>query len=296
LGFDVWMGNNRGNIFSSESVNLNPKSKEFWQFTWDEMAKYDFPNMVGYVLNATQAKTLGYVGHSEGTLQVFAGLSVQPEFVSKLNSFVGLGPVVEVGHITNFFFKFLADTDAEEIFVLLGDKQFLPDSQLLNRLFAPVCRVTPALCDSVIEFICGPHRGAFNNSRMQVVASHEPDGTSVNNMVHFAQAVKKKNFAMYDWGSKQENEKHYGQHEPPNYNFSNFPSDKLPVALYYGNLDELADPTDVAWIIGHLNTPPQIAVELNDYAHLDYVWDDTAYAYFYPQLIDFLKTYAVNAF
>eukprot|EP01101_Sappina_pedata_P012874 TRINITY_DN9222_c0_g1_i1.p1 TRINITY_DN9222_c0_g1~~TRINITY_DN9222_c0_g1_i1.p1 ORF type:complete len:404 (-),score=127.47 TRINITY_DN9222_c0_g1_i1:73-1284(-) len=298
LGFDVWMGNNRGNMYSIDSVNLNPKSKEFWEFSWDQMAQYDFPNMVDYVLSATGAKTLGYIGHSEGSLQVFAGLSERPEFAQKLNSFVALGPIVYVGHITNLFLRTLADLDVEEIFLLLGEKQFLPNSALLDKLFPSVCRTVPGLCDSVIEFICGPHRGAFNNSRMQVVAAHEPGGTSVVNVAHFAQNIKKKNFVMYDWGSKKKNEEHYGhgQHEPPAYNFSNFPSQNLPVALYYGNRDELADPTDVAWIIGHLPTSPQIAVELDDYAHLDYTWDYTAYAYFYPQLTNFLKTYAVQAF
>jgi len=90
--------------------------------------------------------------------------------------------------------------------------------------------------------------------------------------------------------------KHYHQPTPPNYNFSNFPSQHLPIALYYGTHDELADPTDVAWLIGHLPTPPQIAVELNDYAHLDYVWDYTAYALFYPTIVQFLKNGSEGVF
>jgi len=295
-GFDVWMGNNRGNQYSKNSTTIDPNSKEFWQFSWDQMAEYDFPNMVEYIRNYTNAATIGYVGHSEGTLQVFAGLSRFPQYGSMLNSFVGLGPVATVGHITNYFFKFLADVDFQVLLEIIGEKQFLPNSKILDDIDPVVCRDTPGICDDVIEFICGPHRGAFNNSRMQVVAAHEPSGSSVQNMAHFAQGVKKDNFAMFDYGSRHKNKEHYGQHDPPTYDLSNFPSQSLPVALYYGTEDELADPTDVAWLIGHLPSPPEIAVELNGYAHLDYVWDYTAYNFFYPQLVSFLKNNSVKAF
>jgi lysosomal acid lipase/cholesteryl ester hydrolase len=38
-GFDVWMGNVRGNTYSNDHVKLNPKKREFWRFSWDEMVK-----------------------------------------------------------------------------------------------------------------------------------------------------------------------------------------------------------------------------------------------------------------
>jgi len=87
--------------------------------------------------------------------------------------------------------------------------------------------------------------------------------------------------------------KHYNQTTPPNYDLSRFPSQTLPVALWYGTADELADPTDVAWLISHLPSPPQIAVELNSYAHLDYVWDDDAYIQFYPNVVSFIRNHSL---
>jgi len=293
-GFDVWMGNNRGNIYSKANVKLSPKQKTFWEFSWDQMAWFDFPDMVNYIRNYTGYPKIGYVGHSEGSLQVFAGLSLKPEFADALTTFVAFGPVVKVGHITNLFLQALAVLDLDEIFVLLGDKDFMPQIKFLNDLFPAFCRAIPGMCDSVIEFICGPHRGAFNNSRMQVVAAHEPGGTSVQNIVHFAQAIRKDNFAMYDWGSSKANKEHYNQSTPPIYNFTNFPSKKLQTSLFYGTADELADPTDVAWLIGHLQSPPFFALELNNYAHLDYVWDYEAYLQFYPTVVSILTNSSVR--
>jgi pimeloyl-ACP methyl ester carboxylesterase len=283
------MGNNRGNKYSIAHTHLDPKGKEFWEFSWDQMALYDFPDMVNYVINQTGFENIGYVGHSEGTMQVFAGLSYNPSLSSKINSFVALGPVAEVGHITNEIMRALAALDVALIFEIFGVKEFLPSSALLNELFSGVCRDTPFLCDDIIELLCGKHNGAFNNSRMQVVGANEPGGTSVQNVAHFSQGVRKKDFAMFDYGTREENMKHYNQPTPPSYNLTNFPSKSVPVSLFYGTADELADPTDVAWLIGNLPMPPVYAIELKDYAHLDYVWDYTAAQVFYPTIVSLLN-------
>ena len=40
-GYDVWLGNYRGNHESREHMKLDPDwDSDYWQFSWDEMAKY----------------------------------------------------------------------------------------------------------------------------------------------------------------------------------------------------------------------------------------------------------------
>merc|ERR1711990_774331 len=52
-GYDVWLGNFRGNTYSRGHLSLNPDlDHQFWRFTWDEMAKYDLPTMLDYVMEA----------------------------------------------------------------------------------------------------------------------------------------------------------------------------------------------------------------------------------------------------
>ena len=54
LGYDVWLGNVRGNKYSREHVHYNAdQDAEFWQFSFDEMAKYDLPAYFEYVANKT---------------------------------------------------------------------------------------------------------------------------------------------------------------------------------------------------------------------------------------------------
>ena len=67
-GFDVWLGNNRGNTYSRSHVNYTTDDVEFWDFSFHEMGIYDLPAEINYILNATSETSIGYVGHSEGTI------------------------------------------------------------------------------------------------------------------------------------------------------------------------------------------------------------------------------------
>jgi len=66
-GYDVWLGNFRGNIYSRNHTDMDPDQEQFWRFSWDEMGQYDLPAMLFYVTKHTGQSTLVYVGHSMGT-------------------------------------------------------------------------------------------------------------------------------------------------------------------------------------------------------------------------------------
>ena len=66
-GYDVWLGNNRGNNFAIYNTELSHKDKEFWDFSWEEMGTHDTPAFIDFILGKTGLKNLTYIGHSEGT-------------------------------------------------------------------------------------------------------------------------------------------------------------------------------------------------------------------------------------
>jgi pimeloyl-ACP methyl ester carboxylesterase len=62
-GYEVWLGNNRGNGVSMRHKTLNPMKSEFWNFSFDHMAKYDLPANINFVLKTSGAATMTYIGH-----------------------------------------------------------------------------------------------------------------------------------------------------------------------------------------------------------------------------------------
>ena len=79
LGYDVWCGNNRANQYSRKHDTLNPDNsvdaKQFFNFSFWEMAKYDAPNQIDYVRDITGKDKVSYMGHSQGTTQMFTALA-----------------------------------------------------------------------------------------------------------------------------------------------------------------------------------------------------------------------------
>ena len=85
---------------SNEHLFLNPKiGSDYWNFTVHELALYDVPAHVDYILEETNATQVIYVGHSQGTTQWFLANSLHTDLHLKFKAFVGIAPVVHAGHI-----------------------------------------------------------------------------------------------------------------------------------------------------------------------------------------------------
>jgi len=233
------------------------------------------------------------VFHILGTLkaQFFAGLAEDPSLGSKINFFAGLGPVMTVGNMGVTLLRVISDLGITRMIELFGN-QFLPEPVKLHRVFIDFCFLCNACCTDVIEAFCGKHQGSFNNTRMPVMSAHEPSGSSTLNMLHWSQGVKSGKFQKYDYG-KAGNLVHYNSLYPPEYNMSNFPK-SVPIALYTGEKDMLANMKDTNALVGTLVNVGANLVEwisLPDYAHLDFVWDFSAYHDFYSRLLGLIWKY-----
>jgi lysosomal acid lipase/cholesteryl ester hydrolase len=83
-GYDVWMGNARGNKFSMNHTNLSFEAREFWNFSWHEIGYFDLPAMIDYTLKVSKAQKTFYVGHSQGTTALMVLLSTRPDYNKKI--------------------------------------------------------------------------------------------------------------------------------------------------------------------------------------------------------------------
>ncbi|PSN34873.1 Lipase 3 [Blattella germanica] len=121
-GYDVWLGNARGNLYARNHVSLNPDDKEFWQFSWHEMGVYDVPAMIDYILKETEEEKLHYIGYSMGTtmfywfLELLGGFEFLPsnELLSMLETALCQEEAITTEVCTNALFL-VCGFDSEEL-------------------------------------------------------------------------------------------------------------------------------------------------------------------------------------
>lgn len=181
-GYDVWLGNIRGNTYGRDHISMDPNKREFWRFSWDEMAQYDLPAIFDKIQKVTGQKQIYYVGHSQGTLVMFAKLASDPAFSSRVRRFFALAPVANVKNIQGLL-KYLADfvyPYFPALFDILGDGEFLPSNWLMKEISKWVCNnaIGEKICDNLIFLIAGPEIKSLNATRTAVYTAHAPAGTS----------------------------------------------------------------------------------------------------------------------
>lgn len=52
-GYDVWLGNNRGNRFSNTHLTLSNDSQEYWDFWQEDMGRKDLPTFIDHITKVT---------------------------------------------------------------------------------------------------------------------------------------------------------------------------------------------------------------------------------------------------
>ncbi|XP_072279372.1 lysosomal acid lipase/cholesteryl ester hydrolase-like isoform X2 [Pyxicephalus adspersus] len=284
-GFDVWIGNSRGNTWSRKHKTLSPDEEEFWAFSFDEMAKFDLPAVVDFILQKTGQEQIHYIGHSQGTTIAFIAFSSMPELAKKIKMFVALAPVTSIDYSVSPLTK-LADLPEFVIKGLFGKKDFLPHSEFIQILATKFCTriVVKELCGNIFFLISGFNEKNLNMSRVDVYSTHCPAGTSVQNILHWAQLRKSGELKAFDFGTAG-NIIHYNQATPPFYNVSDM---KVPTAVWNGGNDWLADPKDVALLLTQI---PNLVYHENipDWEHLDFIWGLDALDRMYYKIVQLLK-------
>jgi len=237
-GFDVWLGNSRGSTYSRAHVTYPITSREFWTFSFDEMAAFDLPATLSYIRSHTGVHRLHYVGHSQGNTLLLAALSptmadkisfvqasegaaegthtaepfsaesqaLSRSVADSLGLVVMLAPVATAKFVTSVPLQAMAAVGTDALFALMGIHEFLPSLEVASWLYGGLCTVRPELCVSILAAICGYRKHAVNETRLPLYLRYTPAGSSVHNMAHWAQAVRGgKNpahpkFSMFDYG------------------------------------------------------------------------------------------------
>jgi lysosomal acid lipase/cholesteryl ester hydrolase len=103
--YDIWLMNARGNTYSRYHTSLDPDTEaEFWNFSFEEIAKYDLTTSIDFILSTTKRSKLSLVGFSQGTTIGFCGLSMNSAyFNAKVKIFIALAPVISLKYSSEGF-------------------------------------------------------------------------------------------------------------------------------------------------------------------------------------------------
>lgn len=283
-GYDVWLGNNRGNKYSCKHATRKPIHEDFWDFSLDEMIRYDMPNMIEYVLEQSGAENLTLVGFSQGTAQAFACMSSNLQLAKKVNLFIALAPVSEVRGFSNPVVDNLARARPDFIFLLFGKRSILPSTLFWRKILSRDMFVQAI--DIAVMFLFGWSTQCIDPAEKALLYSHIYSFSSVKTVVHWFQIIQSTKFQMFDDSNLSNPYDRYTTQTLPCYQTLQL---KCPVACFYGGRDNLPNTKAV------LASIPKDKVVLfhkeEEYEHLDFMWAKDTGEKIYPHILNLLKKY-----
>ncbi|KAG5331807.1 LIP1 Lipase, partial [Acromyrmex charruanus] len=275
-GYDVWLGNNRGNIYSRNHTWLSPTDRDFWDFSYHELGIYDLPAMIDYILHTTGYEKIYYIGHSEGTTQFWVMASEKSEYNSKITLMIGLAPAAFIGNIRGPVRK-LAKLTYFGVWVgeTFGYPEFRSRSdwaKFVSNLFCQRAASTQFICSNILFLVAGFSRAELNTDYLTVIIGHVPAGASWKQLVHYGQGyINTGRFRQYDYGNVDKNLQIYNSTTPPDYQLEKITA---PIALFSSDDDWLATTKDVDLLATKLNSlmfhyKTPINTTCN---HYDFIW------------------------
>ncbi|XP_015114439.1 lipase 3 [Diachasma alloeum] len=291
LGYDVWLGNFRGNALSKAHVNLSTDESEYWNFSWHEMGIYDLPAMIDYVVSNTNKKAI-YIGHSMGTTGSYVMAAERPDMQDKLKLIISFAPVVYLAHIKSPLRLLAPVSDELEIISkTFGYNELFAADDVAGVLLRHSCSsniVNGDLCANILFAIVGFDPAQIDWEQLTTIAGLTPAGSSTKCFIHYLQEVEPNQFRQYDYGAF-DNLKKYGTLTPPKYDISKI---KVPIACFYGDNDWLADVGDVKRFYAKLPNGISIQrVNLTSFNHIDFLWAKDAPGLLYDPTIDIIKSF-----
>ncbi|KAI5744664.1 hypothetical protein M8J76_004226 [Diaphorina citri] len=272
-GYDVWLWNSRGNMYSRDHVNISFSDEKFFDFTFHEIGIYDTTATIDYVLNVTGKKKVITIGHSMGTTNVLVAGSLRPEYQSKISLSILWAQAAFLGHM---HMKYMIDV-FYSLFVRVQNnrpaKDFFVRGRMLDLVKASSCSKGGFLnpyCLLVMEEFSGSGSNQFNQDSVTKMLDRE--------------------FRPLNYGKKKNLEK-YGVEKMPPYPIGNV---TVPTAIYYTCCNDfLGSAKDSIILKSKLpNVIRFYEIPNKKFNHGDYLWAKDSYDLLYKDVLNLIDKYS----
>lgn len=268
-GYDVWLGNNRGNKYSRKHLYLSSKDKKFWDYSLDEFAMFDIPNSIDYILDITKEKKITYIGFSQGSAQGLASISLNNQLNDKIELFIGLSPAMIPKGLNNPVCSFFVNSAPNSLYRLFGKRAILPSVVFWQMLMGPSLFET--VVDKSLVFLFNWKSKNIPIIQKKIGYPHMFSPSSVKSVLHWFQIINRKRFQMFDEGGSSGSKLVYlSGASIKNNRVAPFPTQtiKVPCLFFYGKNDMLIDMDKT---LNLLNCKTDV-VKLDGYEHMDTLW------------------------
>ncbi|KAJ2784559.1 cholesterol esterase [Coemansia javaensis] len=195
-GWDVWLGNSRGNKYSYKHIRYAPTDARFWNFSIDEIATIDVPTTVDYILAETGAPSLTYIGFSQGTAQMFMALSRNRALNARVSRFVALAPASTPRGFHNTVVDYFTKATPQMLYLLFGRRRAMSLVYFWINLLPRDMYV--AALDTCVRLLFGWTMRNLSHETKCITYWHLYSYTSVKAIVHWMQIIHSGELQMYD--------------------------------------------------------------------------------------------------
>ncbi|KAI5732956.1 hypothetical protein M8J76_006094 [Diaphorina citri] len=273
-GYDIWLWNARGNVYSREHVNLTSEQNKFYRFSLSELGLYDTTATIDYILNQTGHNSLITLGHSLGTTNVLIAGSLRPEYQTKVRLNILWAQSVFLGHMAR---KDLSETIFSNYVRLFDTKMEVgPVARILNQIICNPNILVEDLCTPFIS-LASVLVGNVNNQTdlvaVEKIRKTFPSSTSLN----------------LSYGRKG-NLKRYGTIEPPLYPIEKF---NTPTAIYFACCNDfLSNSMDTRLLRERLKHVVKFyEIPYKMFSHADYLFAVDSYRLLYEDVMATIDKY-----
>ncbi|RZC32261.1 lipase member K-like, partial [Asbolus verrucosus] len=280
-GYDVWLGNNRGTLYSKKHVNLTHTDPEFWDYSFHEMGVYDHHASIQYIKQHVNTSRIIFLGHSMATTSSLIYAAMRSEdAANSLKVIVNMAPVSYMKYLKTpaTIFNKLIEWNS----ILSHNAWYLK----LGRLLFQNIPVKKWLI-YIISFFCGWTPEQYDPQFINLMVAQFGSEVSWKVYYHYAQIFNSGGkFQMYDY-AKNRNLKLYGTESPPLYPINKI---KTPIYLFYSAQDIISQPEDVEFLYDKLPKEAKIygKVKFEGFNHIDYHYSKNRIKEVYDKILKFL--------
>ncbi|KAF5291035.1 hypothetical protein FQA39_LY14468 [Lamprigera yunnana] len=294
-GYDVWLGNMRGNQYSEEHLNLSSDNIKYWNYNIDDITFKDLPNQLKYILqkNSQNGKII-YIGHSLGCATALSFGSSYPKEVEKfVKLFILMAPDGGVTHTKSILLRVITPFmgTVVKLFINTEIAKSLSYHSTVNELIRSLCRQNPifmSLCSNILNFLFTGPQYEMDASISPVVFNQLPDGTSLPVLKQATDHVRL-GLSAYDYGLQ--NVAKYGSLQPPLYNVTKI---EVPIFIAYSVGDWAVTEKDSENLYNRLSPQAKIygkhKIEAKGFNHNDFLYAKTAKTLVYDKIVQLMES------